>query len=148
MLLFTIIKNKGDLNMAKVTHYEIDGKILCGTKAKTFTSSIVKDEVTCKRCTAKMAKSLDNSVKAEKTKTNVTLTFGACVMTFPLKDFDMFRFSSFDGKCCMATSIALASGQIKGYLKEKERLFFIENFKQIKESGSLTGLNVYNHFKG
>jgi hypothetical protein len=148
MVLFTIIKNKGASNMSKVTHYEMDGKILCGTKAKTFTASTVKDEVTCKRCTAKMAKSLDNNVKAEKTKTHVNLTFGGCVMTFPIKDFDMFRFTSFDGKCCMATSIALASGQIKGYLKEKERLFFTEAFNKIKADGALTGLNVYNHFKG
>ena len=151
----------------KVTHYEEkDGKIVCGTKAKAFTSSTVKSEVTCKRCIAKMAKTDnvkvetekpkrsskvkngDATVRVEKTKTQVTLTFGGCLMTFPMNNFRMFRFSSFDGKCCTATSTALVSGQVKAYLKEKERMFFVDSFNKIKESGSLTGMNVYNHFKG
>jgi len=134
--------------MAKVTHYELDGKIVCGTKAKTFTSSIDKADVTCKRCKAKMAKSVDNSVKVEKSDTHVNLTFGSCEMIFPVKDFDMFTFASFDGKCSISTSIGLHSGQIKGYLKENERKFFVDTFRKIKDNGSLTGLNVYNHFKG
>ena len=52
--------------MAKVTHYELDGKIVCGTKAKSFTSSTNKADVTCKRCKSKMSKAVDSSVKIEK----------------------------------------------------------------------------------
>jgi len=133
--------------MAKVTHYELDGKIVCGTKAKSFTSSTNKADVTCKRCKSKMSKAVDNSVKIEKNATHVNLTFKTCKMVFPLKDFGMFSFVSFDGKCNTYTSIGLYSGQIKGYLKENERKFFVDTFKKIKDNGSLTGLNVYNHFK-
>jgi len=83
-----------------VVHYEMDGKIVCGTKVKSFKSTDDKNEVTCKRCKSKISK-----------------------------------------------SVGLHSGQIKSYMKSNEREFFIDSFKKIKDNGTLTGINVYNHFK-
>jgi hypothetical protein len=130
-----------------VIHYEIDGEIVCGTKAKKFKSTINKKEVTCKRCKSKISKSVGGSIKVKKTNTNVEIICKKFKMKFPIKDFNMFTFSSFDGKCCMGSSIGFHSGQIKSYMKSNERQFFIDSFKKIKEIGSLTGLNVYEYFK-
>jgi len=130
-----------------VVHYEMDGKIVCGTKAKSFKSTDDKNEVTCKRCKSKISKSVEGSIKVKKTDTRVELVCKGFKMSFPIKEFDMFTFSSFDGKCCMGSSVGLHSGQIKSYMKSNEREFFIDSFKKIKDNGALTGVNVYNHFK-
>jgi len=49
-----------------VKHFEVDGKIICGTKVKTPITTEVKELVTCKRCIKKLGIK-DNSILTKKT---------------------------------------------------------------------------------
>jgi hypothetical protein len=67
-----------------VTHFEIDGNILCGSKAKTIKSSAVKEDVTCKRCLKKLETPADKTLKkVSKKKINIKFIehkrFGFCL---------------------------------------------------------------------
>lgn len=61
--------------MAKVTHFIKDGKVLCGTKAKSPATSDVFKDVTCKKCIKKMQTSTHGARSVENRKHGFCLEF-------------------------------------------------------------------------
>ena len=127
-----------------VMHYKKDGKILCGTKAKTFKSTNDRKLVTCKRCLKKLK---DVTINVIQTKTHIILTIKRIQFMFPLdKKIELFMMSTPDGT--VFTSPLLCGTQIKRVVVERDRKVLSNVLQTLKmENKGLYAKNIYDHFK-
>jgi hypothetical protein len=140
-----------------VLHFINKSEILCGTKAKTFKSTEVKELVTCKRCLKKLGVA---SVPTKKTKPKrketktiaemsgrfVILTNKDCCFRFDMGPSAHFMFCTSAG--CIFTGTALRGSQVKKNMKEKERKKMINIFTELKDDeGMVSGRSVLERFK-
>ena len=140
-----------------VTHFINKGTILCGTKAKSFKSTEVKELVTCKRCLKKLGivsastknpapKRNDNKTTAEICGRFVVLTSKDFCFRFDMKPSSNFMFCTSTGSCF--TSPNLCGSQLKKNMKDKVRKNMIDIFAEMKDDeGMISGRTVLERFK-
>jgi hypothetical protein len=85
------------------------------------------------------------NLKVEKNNKEFILSYDGNMMYIPLKEFSIIRITSKDGKLDTTSSIALANKKLTKFFTKDGIEYLKSEFKKIDD---LTGINVYNYFKG